>query len=440
MKGFSEVKQPFSKERSENLMKISNAFLTFTLCVATAQSFAFGAAGALDPAFGNAGVVAGNLGGANNFSFSDAALAPNGDIVLSGTVNNPATGEVATIARFLPNGNLDSSFGTGGIVTLPPPSNYFLGASLTLAVAIQPNGEILTVFFAFNNTSTMLENLLIRLNTNGTIDMTFGNSGSVALNFPVPTGWGASATIVMAQPDGKILLTGNITPPFRNKSAPMTLLARYLSNGAPDVSFGTKGLVEVVTPIDLPSTIALLPGDAVLAFNTAGQAAQFSSGGGLSGTVTGGTIVVTKDSGVLNNLAILPNDEFLAAGTIHGADGKTNLDAIVERFELTDAVDTSYESPAIRFAADGTNVKNEPQSLVVDSEQRGLVGVELVTASTEGAGVARLNSNGSLDTMFGNGGIGQVVPGFNLFRLLVQANNQPLMINGNGAMARYLAQ
>jgi len=421
-------------------MKIRYVFVTLALYSTLANSPVFAAAGALDPTFGAGGVAQPNFGSRNTFSFSDAALAPNGDIVVSGTVNVPGVGVFAAIARFLPNGAQDPSFGTNGIVVLPPPSSYFLGSSLTLAVAVQSNGEILTVFFAFNNTSTASENLLIRLNTTGKLDTSFGSGGAVALNFPVPTGWGASATILLAQPDGKILLTGNITPPFRNKSAPLTLLARYLSSGASDTSFGSSGLVEVVTPIDLPSTIALLSGDSILAFNTTGNVAQFSSSGALLTAATGGAIVSTKDVGILNGLAILPNGEFLAAGTIPGPDGKTNVDAVVERFELTGVLDTSFESPAIRFGPDAPQVKNEPQSLVVDSDQRGLVGVEFVTAGTEAAGVARLNANGSLDTSFGTAGVSQTVPNFVLYRLLVQPNNQPIMISGSGSLARYLAQ
>jgi uncharacterized delta-60 repeat protein len=219
----------------------------------------------------------------------------------------------------------------------------------------------------------------------------------------------------------------------------MTLLARYLASGAPDTQFGTGGLVEVVTPIDLPSTIALLSGDSILAFNNAGKAAQFSSSGALD-TVTGGTIVATKDAGILNGIALQPNGEFLAAGTVPGPDGKTNVDAVVERFELTGALDTSYESPVIRFGPDAPQVKNEPQSLAVDSENRGLVGVEFVAAGTEVAGVARLNANGSLDITFGTGGVSPTVPNFVLYRLLVQSNNDAVMISGNGSLARYLAQ
>jgi uncharacterized delta-60 repeat protein len=421
-------------------MTTHNKLLALLFLPILGAGHVFAAAGGLDPAFGIGGVVQPNFGSGNTFSFADAAIAPNGDIVVAGTLDQPGIGDFAAIARFLPSGAQDPSFGTNGIVILPPPTSFFLGSSFPLAVAVQANGEILTVFYAFNNTSTSSENLLIRLNTNGTFDSTFGSGGSVALTFPVPTGFGASATIVLAQPDGKILLTGNVAPPFRSKSAPLTLLARYLANGAPDSSFGTGGLEEVVTPIDLPSTVALLSGDALLAYNSAGQVAQFSSNGTLLAAVSGGTIIATKDAGILNGLAILPNGEFLAAGTILGPDGKTNVDAIVERFELTDTLDTSYESPAITFGPNAPEVQNEPESLVVDAEERGLLGVQFVTASTDGAGVARLNANGSLDTTFGTGGVSPTVPNFVLYRLLVQTNNQPVMISGNGSLARYLAQ
>jgi hypothetical protein len=86
-----------------------------------------------------------------------------------------------------------------------------------------------------------------------------------------------------------------------------------------------------------------LTGDALLAWSGGGSPVQFNSAGVLQAAVTGGTIIAVKDAGVLNGLAILPNGEFLAAGAIEGPDGKTNDDAIVERFELTGVLDTTYE-------------------------------------------------------------------------------------------------
>jgi uncharacterized delta-60 repeat protein len=389
----------------------------------------FAQAGQLDPSFGNGGIVQSTL----LTSFSGAALAPNGDIVVAG-----GTGGIATLVRYLPNGTLDSSFGSSGIATLPPPASFFLGESFTLGMTVQSNGDILATLYAFNNTSTMSEAVLVRLNTSGQPDSTFGTGGQVPLNFPVPTSWSASATRVLAQPDGKILVTGNITPPFRNHSAPLTLLARYLSNGVVDTSFGTNGVEEVVTAVDLPSSLALVAGDEILALNDQGTiaAAQFSSTGTLITPPVGGNVVATENTGTT---AFQSNGDYVIAGTTQGADGRLNVDAVVSRFELNGTADSSFQSPSIRFGPDGVDVKTVPAGITVDPMGRILVGAEFET-STAASGVARLNSNGSLDATFGNDGISSLVPNFVIYAILVQPNNQIVMVGSSGNLARYLAQ
>lgn len=388
-------------------------------------------AGHLDPAFGTNGVVENTL----LTSFGEAAIAPNGDIVVAGT-----TGGIATLVRYLPSGVPDPTFGTNGVVSLPPPASFFLGESFTLAMAIQPNGEILVTYYAFNNTGTDSESLLIRLTAGGVLDTTFGSGGSVPLSFPTPPSWGASATQILAQPDGKILVTGNIVPPFSKHSspAPLTLLARYLSNGALDTAFGTGGVSEVVTSVDLPTSLALLPGDGILALDGTGAIGvdQFTSTGALLATPTGGTITEVSNTGLT---AFQQNGEFLIAGTVAGPDGKTNVDAVVERFELNGSADTSFQSPAIRLVPDAVGTKNIPAAVTVDSLGRVIVGAEVESANF-GSGVARLNANGSLDSTFGTDGAGTLVPGFVVFTVLVQPNNQIVMVGSSGNLARYLAK
>jgi uncharacterized delta-60 repeat protein len=391
---------------------------------------AFAQAGHLDPSFGTGGVVTNN---APFTSFAGAAVAPNGDIVVAGGV-----GGVATILRFLPNGTPDPSFGTGGVLSLPAPSSFFLGESFPLALAVQSNGEILITYYAFNNTSTESESLLLRLTASGQPDTTFGSAGQVPLNFPVPASWSASATEILAQPDGKILVTGNITPPFRNHSAPLTLLARYLSNGALDSTYGTGGISEVVTPIDLPGSLALLSGDGLIALNTEGTivAAQFSSAGALASSLTGGTIIATSN---LGDAVFQTNGEYLVSGGVPGTEGKTNIDATVSRFELNGTVDSTFQPPTIRFAPDAVETKTFLDAIAVDSAGRIVAAGEL-ESSNSGSGVARLNANGTLDSTFGSDGIGAIVSGFVDYAVLVQTNNQIVMVSGNGSLARYLAQ
>jgi uncharacterized delta-60 repeat protein len=410
---------------------ILSAAVSFILLSRTMSGFA--QAGSLDPTFGSDGVVQNSP----LSNFSSAVVAPNGDIVVAGTILAPSATITASavIVRYLPNGTPDPSFGTDGMVMLPPPAGFFLGESFTLGMAIQSNEAILATFYAFNNTSTESESQLIRLNANGTPDTTFGEDGEVPLNFPVPASWGASATLVMAQPDGKILVSGNITPPFRNHSAPLTLLARYLSNGTLDTTFGADGVEEVTTAVDLPEALELLSGDAILAFN--GTYAQFNSSGAPVTPATGGTIIAIDQTGV--GFALEPNGEYVIAGAVRGPDGKTNIDATAERFEFNGTLDPSFATPPFSLGPNAPGVENIATGIGVDSAGRVAVGVEL-SSSPIVSGVVRLTSNGSLDSTFGNGGIGATVPNFVIYDLLVQADNKIVMVSSSGNLARYLAQ
>ena len=94
----------------------------------TQPAFAAGAPGSLDPTFGTAGQVTTNLGTAA--TPSDATLQSNGDIVVSGNFG---------IIRYLPNGTLDTSFGTNGVASTGFTGDTFVGSGL----AIEPNGDLL---------------------------------------------------------------------------------------------------------------------------------------------------------------------------------------------------------------------------------------------------------------------------------------------------------
>jgi uncharacterized delta-60 repeat protein len=418
-------------------LAVTNRPVILSVCLALSAGFTFAAPGRLDPAFGNGGIVQPNLGGGTSFNFAGIALAPNGDIVVGGSVRNASSVIEASIARYLSDGSPDPSFGVGGIVTLPPPANFFLGTSIIQAVTVQPDRKILALYFAFNNTSTASENTLIRLNVDGSFDSSFGNGGQVVLNFPAPATFAASATMILAHPDGRILLSGNVTPPFRNHSAPLTLLARYLSTGAPDSSFGTNGISEQVTPVDLPVSLALLAGDGLLAANAQGQVAQFSSSGTLLPVSTGGTVIATESAGLS---AFQQNADYVLGETAAGPQGfKNNQDAVARRFLPSGAADASFASPLIAFGPNAPLVHNIPIGIGVDSEGRVVIGVEF-ESSTEASGVARLNADGTLDSTFGKGGIGVTIPGFNAFGLVVQPNNDVILVSGGGTLARILAE
>ncbi|HEV3164455.1 MAG TPA: delta-60 repeat domain-containing protein, partial [Isosphaeraceae bacterium] len=126
----------------------------------------------------------------------------------------------------LSGGQLDQSFGSGGIVTTD-----LGGTEQANDVALQSDGKIVVVG------STTLNNgdfFVVRYNANGSPDQTFGRSGVVTLDF----GGNDSASSVAIQPtDGKIVVAG--TTSLGQNFA----VARLNTDGSPDASFGRGGIV-----------------------------------------------------------------------------------------------------------------------------------------------------------------------------------------------------
>lgn len=398
----------------------------------SAATATFAQAGRLDPTFGNSGIVHTNFGTGNTFNSSGAALAPNGDIVVSGDIRS--TSEVAVVVRYVPSGTLDSTFGGGGIVKMPPPSTFVFGSSFTTGVTVQPDGKPLVLFGAFDQSGANSEFVLRRLNVNGQIDTTFGAGGQSSLSFLVPQGYtAASINVAVVQSDGKILAGGVVSPPFRSNLPLLTLLARFLPNGSLDSSFGGGGVTEVAAIGD-PSSLAF-SGTNILAGNNLGQIAEFGSTGNLLQTSPQRALVVNEAQPTI----FLADGEFLAAANVGSPQlFKNSQDAVVRRYNLS-GQDTTFQSRLIRLAPDAPQAQNLPMGIHVDGSGRIALGVQRQTQTGQTGGVARLNPDGSLDTSFGTNGIGTVVSALGVNTILVQPNNDIITIGG-GTLARYLGQ
>src|SRR5262249_19411278 len=105
------------------------------------------------------------------------------------------------VARFNANGTLDASFGTGGMVT----TGFGVSAEAT-SVALQADGKIVAAGFA--NLDGADDFALVRYNSNGTLDPSFGTGGKVTTAFLSQGFSGAQAFSVTIQPDGRIVVAG----------------------------------------------------------------------------------------------------------------------------------------------------------------------------------------------------------------------------------------
>jgi len=434
------------KTLKEQTVKIRFTAAALSLFLLFGAKSAHAQAGSLDTAFGTGGIVETSFGAnSNNFSFFDAALAPNGDIVAAGTIEN-FNGQEApcVIIRYLPTGVLDTTFGTGGIVTLTAPGF----ASLSGILAVQSTGKILVLTEPEINGTFVTA--LQRLNIDGQPDTTFGTGGQVVVNVTEPSPYTESPSLLLAQPDGKILLAGTATLPFRSKLTPLTVLSRYLSTGAPDTTFGTGGSSSVVA-IETPTTLALLSGDGILALNDTNQIAQFSSTGALLSTPTGGTVIAVTQTGPVT---FQSNADFLVGGGTQGPFGRRNIEAIIDRFLVSGVADSRFSSPAINFGANVPVVASGVSGIAVDSTGRIIIAGSFSNLSPAASefGLARVAANGALDSTFGNDGTVTTTVGLEsgIAKILLQSNNEIVAVgtthvtNGSTtedlAIARYRAQ
>jgi len=194
--------------------------------------------GTLDPSFGTNGMVAvigqGYPYGAHAIG-ADMALQPDGKIVLIGTV---AVAQGILVQRYTSSGQLDTAFGNNGITTVSGRA-FPAGTS----VAIQPDGKIVGVGWDFDPYVKPYYDaiLIFRLDANGSPDKSFGAEGTGKIF--VKDGYDGAT--VLLPPDGKIVVVGTL---LNFVAPPALLIARYNPDGLPDSSFGTGG--RVTYPID----------------------------------------------------------------------------------------------------------------------------------------------------------------------------------------------
>ena len=201
---------------------------------------AYLASGVIDRRFGNQGSIVTDPSPLSN-SASSIAVAPDGKIVVGGNAafdTQSARGGNLLVERLTVSGQLDTSFGKGGIVTTDLCAQCNFNDRVT-GLVVQPDGRIVVSAYSIHGGGDT-RFIVARYTGSGKLDAGFGKGGVVDS--------GANGAYAIAlQSDGKILAGGN-----DNLSVE---LFRYLPNGKPDTGFGVGG--KVVTPFENPTTGAL---------------------------------------------------------------------------------------------------------------------------------------------------------------------------------------
>jgi len=363
--------------------------------------------GTLDTNFGTGGKVTTDLGGTGSAARA-VAVQPDGKIVAAGVV---AINGVAAfgLARYNPDGTLDPSFGTGGTVTT---AFDFVGSiDRVFSVVLQPDGKIVvagsTVVNLFANFA------LARFNANGTLDASFGTGGIVTTGFGVS----AEAFSVAVQADGKIVAAGyaNLDGAFD------FAVVRYNSNGTLDASFGTGGKVTTAFALSQgfsqaqAFSVAVQPDGRIIAAGNAfvGGAfdfalARYNINGTLDASFGTGGQVMTDFAGFndqAGSVVVQPDGKIVVAGQA-GPYINTGLDFALARYNSNGTLDTSFGTggKVTTDFAGSRDMPSEPSAVVLQGDGKiVMVGQTLVGGFNDFA-LARCNSNGTLDASFGTSG------------------------------------
>lgn len=301
--------------------------------------------GSLDSRFANNGWQTTNFGG--NEQTAGIAALPDGRIVLVGTTNIGANSDIA-LARYNPNGSLDSSFSSDGMLTM----SLSPGEDKAQALALQPDGKLLVLAASDTSITSKPPTLeLLRYASNGDLDPTFGNNGIASANFFY---WGTTGTMRLMD-DGRIVVAGFSWNDASGKF--VASVARFNADGSLDTRFDDDGMlqIDVGTALILLNTVEMQADGKILLAGTAGTIAdsdalllRLTDTGAFDDTFGGGDGMVllnnsSKDR--FNDLLVQADGKIVTTGFQATGLGETS----VTRFNVDGSLDSSFNHGSNTF-------------------------------------------------------------------------------------------
>jgi len=369
----------------------------FALC---ASLSAHAAPGALDTAsFGSGGNVITAIGTGRGVA-NAIALQPDGKIVVAGTCWN--VNYDFCLVRYLPSGALDTSFGSSGTIVTAIGTGRDVARAR--ALALQPDGKIVAAGECSDSFKTYF--CLARYLPSGALDTSFGLGGTILSASGTNYGY---ANAVALQPDGKIVAAGSCD----NGSSADFCLARYLPSGALDTSFNATGraITAIGASYDFAKALALQPDGKIVAAGVCSNSsnedfclARFLTSGALDTSFgTGGKVLsaIGASHDDSSALAIQPDGKIVAAGGCR--DGSHHLDFCLARFLTSGALDTSFNTTGTVITAIGAS-NDVAYALAVQPDGKIVAAGGCDNGSHENFCLARYLPSGTLDTTFGSGG------------------------------------
>jgi len=313
----------------------------------------------------------------------DLQLQSDGKIIAVGSWTATYSGSSAVrIARINPSGSLDTTFNSGTT-----------GFSTTqYSAQIQNDGKIIVVGLSATYSGSAAQRIR-RINTSGSLDTTF-NIGTAGL----------SNTTYRAkiQPDQKIVVLGAFTS---YSGSAVNRITRINTDGTRDLTFnvgtGFNSVTQINSALELDSSGSIYVGSnfATYSGSSAAYIVKLNSSGSINtGIKTDGY----GFSSVVNSLLVDSTGSVYVGG---GFTSFTSQTSRIARLNTDGGKDNTFNSAGGGLGGAVNSLKVQPDGKIVvggafNSYNTGS-GTNFATSK-----IARINTDGSLDTTFNSGGSG----------------------------------
>jgi uncharacterized delta-60 repeat protein len=387
------------------LLMLSVLLINISITTVIAQN-----PGDLDPYFNGTGIFTKDFYG-NSDIINDIAVQSDEKIVSVGVAFTPEFNIDVKIIRVLPNGAIDTDFGTNGVVSYNSGATGYYETHAN-AVYIKDDGKILVAGGQLN-TAFIFEMLLIQLNPDGSFDPDFGTNGVSVV--PVSE-FGSFAQDVTVNSDGQILVAGTVTNADFNDTP---AVVRFNNNGSPDATFGSNGVAQlpVVATDNEFSSICLQPDQKILAsghlsvesepgvWYMVALVTRFLPNGALDESFGANGIVTHNLNGADDEffgMDLTGNRDIVCGGFTNAPDG---FDMFLMKFD-------SLGSPISDFGYNGVDTLhraayNVIYDLKIQSDDKSLVcgSIGEFAPGNNDFALVRFLENGSPDNSFGTNGL-----------------------------------
>jgi uncharacterized delta-60 repeat protein len=271
-----------------------------------------------------------------------AVILPNDKIIIAGQNTSGML-----VARLNSNGNIDSTYGTNGITVLSAGAGMSSGIN---HICLLPDGSLIAAGSSQIIGSNDFELKIVKYTSAGQIDNSFGVNGIVMPAFNYIT---VSPGKVLVKNDGKILVAGKVSSDQFGTIVTESFLTQLNPDGSIDSSFANNGL-GVYTPgkgfqdmVFFNNKIIAIANFGTNVQGTSGDIGvyRYNSDGSVDYTfgVNGSTSVFVDSYAEYGNaLVVQPDGGILVGGSFFNFGGGTGTDCLILRFLYDGTIDTSF--------------------------------------------------------------------------------------------------